>query len=192
MMMLYNVVRQTLVKWVSDQRGLAATEFALIFPILIMLLLGTIELGQGIMANQKTIMASQIVSDLLTRTESVTDDQLEEAMRAGRLALDPFNPDDVGFDIVSISFEPDEHDDDEVETIVVWRETDNMDGREKDEEDIIEDVESLKLVHDGLLIVYVRFPYRPLFGTRFVGTLNMMEHTFARGRKNPVVARVES
>ncbi len=79
--------------WWRDQRALAATEFALIFPILFMMLLGTVELGNGIMANQKTIMASQVVSDLITRSEAVTAAQLSEAKAAGRLALDPFDAD---------------------------------------------------------------------------------------------------
>ena len=192
--MLFKAFNQFVRDWAHDQRGLAATEFALVFPILIMLLLATIELGNGIMANQKVIMASQIVSDLLTRTEEVTDEQLEEAKRAGRLALNPFNPEDVGFDIVSISFEPEDStsDPDDAVPEVVWRETDNMDGQELDEADIIENVTPLVLIHDGLFAVYVRYPYRPLFGTRFVGSLNMIEYTFARGRKNPVVGRNES
>ncbi len=177
----------------KDQQGVAATEFALAFPMLFMMLLGTVELGQGIMANQKVIMSTQIVSDLITRTEEVTNAQLAEAKAAGRLALNPFDQASIGFDIISIQYDPDSDDDgEEADPVIVWRETDNMDGYELEEEDVLEQVLPLALEGDGVVIVYVRFPYRAAFGSRFVGDLNMIEYTFARGRKNPVITRDES
>lgn len=176
--------------WWRDQRALAATEFALIFPILFMMLLGTVELGNGIMANQKTIMASQVVSDLITRSEAVTAAQLSEAKAAGRLALDPFDADLVGFDIVSIRYDLDGSDEgDEPDPVIVWRDTDNMGGFEAEADDIKDKVLPLALEGDGVVIVYVRFPYRSAFGSRFVGDMNMIEVSYARGRKNPVVVR---
>lgn len=179
--------------FICDCSGLAATEFVLVFPIMIMMLLGTVELGNGIMANQKTIMASQIVSDLLTRTRDVTDAQLMEAENAGRLALDPFDTADIGFDIISIRFDPDSNDSDtKADPVIVWRETVNMNGYEVEEEALLEKIMPLEKVGEGLVIVYVRFPYRPAFGTRFIGPLNMIETSIARGRRAPIVTRQES
>lgn len=176
--------------WWRDQRAVAATEFALAFPMLFFMLLGTVELGNGIMANQKTIMASQVVADLITRTEAVTSAQLEEAKAAGRLALNPFPSESVGFDIISIQYDADSIDaGDEPDPVIVWRETDNMQGYEADVEAIKESVLPLALVGDGVVIVYVRFPYSSPFGQRFIGDINMIEITYARGRKNPVVVR---
>ncbi len=179
--------------WARDCSALAATEFALIFPMLFMMLLGTIELGNGIMANQKTIMASQIVNDLMTRGEEVTDVQIEEAKSAGRLALSPFAPGAIGFDIVSVRFIADSDDDgSDPDLEIVWRETDNMAGYEAEVDALEEKMLPLALVGDGLVMVSVRYPYTPAFGSRFVGNLNMIETTFARGRKSPVVYRDES
>ena len=79
-MMSFEIHNGLWVRWWGNRDGIAATEFALVFPIMFMLLLGVIELGNGLLANQKVLSASQIVSDLLTRTEEVTDDQLEEAL----------------------------------------------------------------------------------------------------------------
>lgn len=186
MMMLYSRVKRMWHVWRSQVEGIAAVEFAMVFPIMIMLLLGTVELGNGILANQKVISSSQMVTDLLTRTEIVTDDQLAEAKRAGRLALAPFDPDLVGFDIISIRYDPDSADaDEEPDPVVVWRNTDNMDAIP----DITERVLPLALDGDGLIVTYVRFPYEPPFATRLVGNITMIEATFSRGRKSPVVER---
>lgn len=179
--------------WARDRSGLAATEFSLVFPMLFMMLLGTVELGSGILANQKTIMASQVVNDLMTRSEEVTNAQIEEAKRAGRLALNPFAPDVIGFDIVSVRFVADSDDDgSDPDVEIVWRETDNMDGYEAEVDVLEEKLLPLALVGDGVVMVSVRYPYTPAFGSRFVGNLNMIETTFARGRKSPVVYRDES
>lgn len=173
-------------QWWRECEGIAAVEFAMVFPIMIMLLLGTVELGNGILANQKVIASSQMVTDLLTRTEIVTDEQLAEAKRAGRLALSPFDPDIIGFDIISIRYDPDSGDEDELpDPVIVWRNTDNMDAVSN----IHDRVLPLALEGDGLLVAFVRFPYEPPFATRLVGNINMIEATFSRGRKSPVIDR---
>ena len=186
-MMSSDIRKYFLAPWWCNRDGIAATEFALVFPILFMLLLGVIELGNGLLANQKVLSASQIVSDLLTRTEEVTDDQLEEALSAGRLAMNPFDTTDMGFDIISVRYDPDSGDmGTDPDPVILWRETENMD----EIADVPEKVLPLALAHDGLLVVYVRFPYKPAFGTRIVGEINMIENTFARGRSVAVIPRV--
>ena len=73
--------------------------------------------------------------------------------------------------------------------MIVWRNTENMQGYEAEAEDIKDKVLPLALVGDGVIVVYVRFPYKSPFGQRFIGDLNMIEISYARGRKNPVVVR---
>ncbi len=184
--MLFDPLKSMLRKAWHDRGGLAAVEFAMIFPMMIMMLLGTVELGNGILANQKVISSSQIVVDLLTRTEEVTDAQLADAKRAGRMALAPFDTNEIGFDIISIRFDPDNGDaGTDPQVVVVWRNTDNMAAIA----DIEDRVMPLALEGDGVVVVYVEFPYVPFFGTTIVGRINMLESTFSRGRKSPVVTR---
>ena len=60
----------TLSRFWRDQSGIAATEFALILPIMIALWLGMAQLTQLSMASAKTTMAAQSVADLVTRYTS--------------------------------------------------------------------------------------------------------------------------
>lgn len=184
--MMLKLFMRPIEMWIRDVRGLAATEFAMVFPIMILLLLGIIELGNGIQANQKVIASSQIVADLLTRVEIVTDEQLADAKQAGRLAMTPFDQDLVGFDIISVRYDNDGADEDtEPDPVIVWRDTTNMDPIAN----IPVNVQSLALAGDGVMLVYVRFPYEPPFGTKIVGNITMIENTFSRGRTVPVVTR---
>ncbi|QQG36969.1 MAG: pilus assembly protein [Micavibrio aeruginosavorus] len=188
-MKLFKRISEPVYRWAHDVSGLAATEFAMVFPIMIVLLLGIVELGNGIQANQKVIASSQIVADLLTRVEEVTDAQLEDAKNAGRLALAPFDQALVGFDIISVRYDADSgvDDDDAPDPVIVWRDTTNMDPVAN----IPDNVQALALEGDGVMLVYVRFPYEPPFGTNIVGDIVMIENTFSRGRMVPVVTRAE-
>ena len=46
----------------QEEDGMAAVEAAYIFPILLTMMLGVFDLGNGIIANQKTIRASQVTA----------------------------------------------------------------------------------------------------------------------------------
>lgn len=62
----------------KDRRGVGAVEFAFIAPVVIMLILGTTELGQYILKNQSLGMAAGRIGDLVTREEALSRDQVLE------------------------------------------------------------------------------------------------------------------
>ena len=59
-------------RWIKEEDALAGTEAAMIFPVMLVLFLGLFDVGNGILANQKTIRASQIVADLVARKNVVS------------------------------------------------------------------------------------------------------------------------
>ncbi|MCB9989628.1 MAG: pilus assembly protein [Rhodospirillales bacterium] len=163
--------------WVRDDSGVAAMEFTLVFPLLMLLLIGVFDLGNGILANQKTIMASQTIADLVARNTVVNSDMLDEAVRAGELALYPFPITDLGIDIISVEF--DENDDPQV----VWRETRNMTGAS----DAMNRAVGLGTEGDGAVIVIVRYNFDPTFSLFSIDSIGMEEVSFSRGRRSAVV-----
>lgn len=166
-------------RWLSDRAAVAATEFALIFPVLMAMLLGVYDVGNAIWVNQKTIAASQIIADLITRNVSVTDDIIDEAIEAGELALSPYDLTDMGIDIISLSYNVDD------EAELVWRETRRMDPVDN----VLDRAVGLGVDGDGALAVAVTYVYRPFFGRMVIGEIQMEEMTYARGRRTAVVAR---
>lgn len=165
--------------WKEDLSGIAAVEGALIFPILIFLMLATYDMGNGIVANQKLIRASQVTGDLITRERTVSNAELEEAINAGELALVPQNTATYGIDIVSIRF------DDDANPVIVWRETRNMPPKA----DVFDAVESLAEPNGGVVVTTVQYTFEPLFGDSIIGDITMEEIAFTRGRKSAVVNR---
>ena len=167
-------------KWFKDEDGLAAVEAALVFPVLLVLFLGTFDLGNGILANQKTIRASQVTADLIARSSAVDTSMVDEAVEAGELALNPMPTDTFGVDIVSISF------DDDANAVIEWRDTRNMTPLA----DVLTRVESLAQAGEGVLVVTIQYEFEPVFAGFVVDTIPMQETAFARGRQGAVVEQI--
>lgn len=157
--------------------GVAAVEAAFVFPVLLVMLLGTLDMGRGIMSNQKTIKASQVVADLVTREAEITQADVDEAIDAGELSLMPYNPEGLGFDIISYRFL------DDGTPQEVWRHTVNMDPIG----DPIPRITPLADPGRGVVIIVAQYIYEPIFAGFVIDQLEMEEVAFARGRRSEVI-----
>lgn len=161
----------------EDESGVALAEAGLIFPLLMTMLLGVFDVGNAILANQKTIRASQVTADLITRSRTVSQADIDETVEAGQLALQPFATESYGVDVVSIRF------DEDAEAEVIWRETVNMSPRST----VLTDVESLAEENSGVVVVTSQYTFEPIFAGFVVESFLMEEVAFARGRRSATV-----
>ncbi len=172
-------IKNILLRWIGEENAVAAVEAAMIFPVMLTLFMGVFDLGNAILANQKTIRASQVVADLITRNNVVSATDISEAIEAGRLAFEPLDSSSFGVDIVSIRF------DENSNSSIVWRETVNMSSLP----DALSAVAALEDEDEGVVMVSVNFEYHALFTSFVVGDISMQEVAFSRGRTTPVITR---
>lgn len=165
--------------WMEDARGVSSIEAAFIFPIMLLLFIGVYDIGNAVLMNEKVIRSSQIVADLITRENVATDDSISEAIEAGGLAFAPYSTDSYGVDIVSIRF------DEDADSEIVWRETVNM----SPVSDVLDQVASLATENDGVMVVSVVYRYEPLFSDYVIGSVDMQEMAFSRGRSVAVISK---
>ena len=80
-------------KMMQNDRGVAAVEFALIAPILWVLLVGSVDAVYALTANRKVSLAAQSLGNLVARLDNVDVAGSEIAPLAdlSRLILSPFN-----------------------------------------------------------------------------------------------------
>lgn len=83
--------RAKIARLISDRRGVAALEFALIAPLLLSLYFVTMEVAQGIETNKKVGRVGSMVADLVTQQQAITKAELEAIMRIGEATLQPYN-----------------------------------------------------------------------------------------------------
>ena len=53
-------------------RGMAATEFAMIVPMMLVMLFGTIEVSSGVAVNRKVTLVARTLSDLTSQSRGLT------------------------------------------------------------------------------------------------------------------------
>ena len=163
--------------WLEEKAN-ALTETAILIPVFLTLLMGVYDLGTAIIVNQKSITSSQVVADLIARNKELDLDTVNDIVRAGRMALEPYDTIDYGYDIVSLQFDIDGN-----ETIL-WRVTENMNPND----DAIQSaVDILQLTNDGLVIVTTAFGYTPYFAEFITDDIEMQEVSFVQGRRTPFI-----
>lgn len=77
-------------RWGADQRGLAAVEFALVAPVMVLLYCGLAELTMAMMAERRQAHAASVIADLVSQTPLVTPADLTDVFSVGAPILNPF------------------------------------------------------------------------------------------------------
>ena len=86
-----NFLITTLRRFVVDKSGTNILEFGLILPILAMVFMGTVDIGQLIVANMKIYNAASSMADLVSRDETISNDTLTDLFGAASQVATPFN-----------------------------------------------------------------------------------------------------
>lgn len=182
MKILYKILeRSQLLRWYIEEKATAFTETVILMPLMVTLLMGVYDLGQGITTNQKVIGASQIMGDLIARERDIQLADLNDIIRAGELAIEPYSTLPFGYDIVSVQFDVDGS------PLVLWRVTENM----SENDSAVSSTEGLGLPGEGVLIVTTSYEFDPFFTHFVVDHIPMQEVAFLRGRRGSVITCVD-
>jgi Flp pilus assembly protein TadG len=74
-----------------NETGIAAVEFALVSPILFMLLLGGTEVGRYILVHQKVEKMAYSVADIISQLEAVTSGDVDVVFGAATELMNPYD-----------------------------------------------------------------------------------------------------
>jgi len=75
----------------ADCRGIAATEFAVIVPIMLVMFFGTVEFSSGVAVDRKVTLMARTLSDLTSQSTSVTDSDLTNFFAASAGIMTPYS-----------------------------------------------------------------------------------------------------
>jgi Flp pilus assembly protein TadG len=70
---MWQRTRRSIAELASDCRGLAATEFAFIVPLMLVMFFGTVEFSSGVAVDRKVSLMARTLADLTSQNTSVTD-----------------------------------------------------------------------------------------------------------------------
>jgi Flp pilus assembly protein TadG len=84
--------RRSLRNLARDNSGIAATEFAVIVPIMLVMFFGTVEFSSGVAVDRKVTLVARTLSDLTSQSTSVADADATNFFTASGKILTPYAP----------------------------------------------------------------------------------------------------
>jgi Flp pilus assembly protein TadG len=77
---------------IADSSGIAAIEFAMIVPIMLLMFFGTLEFSSGVAVDRKVTLIARTLADLTSQATSVADTDLINFFTASISILTPYSP----------------------------------------------------------------------------------------------------
>jgi Flp pilus assembly protein TadG len=167
--------------FLRDDRGNTVIEFALIFPMLMLLLFGMIEITNMLMVNRKVVATAQNLADLVTRFDEIAPSQFSQFDDAVRWMLDPFPADASAYGIAHVAFDAGQvptldaadggwtHD----SGLTVASATDRADG--------------LGIGGDAIVVVELTYQYEPVVGSLILQPMTFRHIAYSRPRNEPQI-----
>ena len=75
----------------TDSNAVAATEFAIVVPFMLLLYIGGVELGDGMSINVKVSKTAHTVADLVSQNTQVTATQMQAILGASTATIAPYH-----------------------------------------------------------------------------------------------------
>jgi Flp pilus assembly protein TadG len=83
--------RRSLADLIGDCTGIAATEFAVIVPIMLVMFFGTVEFSSGVAVDRKVTLIARTLSDLASQSTTVSDSDMTNFFAASYSILTPYS-----------------------------------------------------------------------------------------------------
>jgi Flp pilus assembly protein TadG len=84
--------RHSVLKLTGDCNAVAAIEFALIVPIMLVMFFGTVEFSSAVAVNRKVTLIARTLSDLTSQSLSVANTDLTNFFTASNAIMTPYPP----------------------------------------------------------------------------------------------------
>jgi Flp pilus assembly pilin Flp len=92
-------------RFFNDKKGVAAVEFALILPLMLVLFFGTFEVTQAIMASRKLQNVVRVVTDLTGQYNTLTPEDTQEIFKAANHIMEPYDTSLLGVAISGVEID---------------------------------------------------------------------------------------
>lgn len=157
----------------SDSRGLAAIEFAFIVPIMLLLLVGTVELSQALTVDRRVNRIASSTADLVSRNKAISTEEVAGIMEIVAHLMRPYDPSPLRITLLNVMADVD----DEGDATVCWSYEHNggsasyADGASYPLPDDLIDPGS------SVIVAEVTYDYQPLIFNTFINMAFSLKET---------------
>lgn len=172
-----------LARFRRDARGLAAVEFAIILPLMIVIFFGTIEVSTGVAVDRKVTVLTRTLSDLISQAPSITSTDLANAFAMGPAIMTPYSGSPIRAIISQIYIDPNT-----LVATVKWSSGSNATARGYNS--VVSIPTGLAIGGTYLIMSEVSYNFTPVVGYQLgaaVPTFTLSDQTFTRPRQSSCV-----
>jgi Flp pilus assembly protein TadG len=167
---LPRIARRGFARFVRQETGIAAVEFSLILPILVVLWIGGVEVTQALSVDRRLNNLASALGDLVARSKVVTYDNVDDIFDIAPGALYPFDTDNLSMRITAVSM------DDDGDPSVDWTRTSGSPPAQLSLTTIIP--ATLRVPETQLIMSEVYKSYTPAVGYVISGSISLEDRMF--------------
>jgi Flp pilus assembly protein TadG len=184
-------LRRTAVGLSKDCRGVAATEFVMIVPLMLTMFFGVVEFSSGVAVDRKVTLVARTVSDLTSQSVSVNDTDLKNFFAASAGILTPYPSTPTKSTITELYVEPNT-----LKAKVQWSKASTIDAAGNvvlansthSPKDVVTIPAALQVGGTYLIWSEVSYNYVPAVGYLMAKTgINLSDQTYTRPRQSQCV-----
>ena len=166
---------------ISDRRGVAAVEFALLLPFMLMLYLGGFELFQGIAVDRMNTLAASTVTNLVAQYTTISaTTQMPDILNASSQVLTPYPAVNAHVVVTCITI------DGAGNATVAWSKA--LNGNAKAVGQAIAIPAALAIPNTEVILGESTYDYTPTIDFIHIGTLNLHSYSYMLPRASTTIA----
>src|SRR3954469_22154443 len=101
--------RRIAVRFAADRRGVAATEFVMIVPLMLTMFFGVVEFSSGVAVDRKVTLVARTLSDLTSQSLTVADADLTNFFAASVGIFTPYSASTTKATLTELYIDPTTH-----------------------------------------------------------------------------------
>ena len=161
-------------KFAGDRRGIAATEFALLLPVMLVMFFGVTEVGQAISISRKVTVTARTITDLVTQYSALSTTDMNALLGASAQVMAPYPSTNLTVTVSEVST------DSSGNATITWSAT--LNGTAYTTGQKVTLPSGLSLPNITLIWGQVQYVYTPIFGDNIIGTTPLTDQIYLSPR----------
>ncbi len=163
-----------LLRFRSDKRGVAAIEFAMVVPLMVMMFVGAVEFSQAITVDRRVSQVASSTADLVARSKSLTSSEMSGIMDIIDELVKPYDHTLLKLTVLNVIAAPD----DVNNTTVCWSYSHNGGTGSYPKDSTYTLPTGVVEAGDSVIVTEVEYNYTPLIFDYFIKTTKKLEEKF--------------
>lgn len=164
-----------------SRSGLAALEFAIILPIMVLLYLGGFEVSEAFIINRKVTHATSVLGDLVAQAKTISDQEMSNILDAVSAVMNPYPTEDMHIIVSGVAIDKDGA------ATIAWSDARNTGAYAEGSAYTLPD--GINQANTFLVAAEVSYAYTPTFGHTLTGTFDLHDEFYLRPRLQNTVDR---